>query len=658
MQSSYKHLFFLSVFSCVNFLALLCSFSVFAEGDGALLNSNNLQQASFSTTPLSLNDLKNKEKYPGKINSLSDNTATNLEVEILEQKNFYSDTYDLPQDVKDMVSEETLAETLGSKPLKISPQADQILEGSETTVGVEELEVQKFYSDTYEIPEDVRDIVSKETLKELSVVSPRIIHEKYKTHDLEPKGSGISLKRAIQLAAEYNRDIQASFMDQSIALQELKKSQSVYDPKLFERNTVSRINRPVQSILDNGNEEDDTFLEHGWHVQAGVEQPLPTGGALSLFTDVAGLTNSSELLTPNPQSKISVTAQIRQSLLKEIGDVTNRSKIDIAHINLDKSSGQLEDTFSDILKEVGVSYWKFRYFSEKLVLAKKALLSVKDIYDNEKLRNEKGFTNLLDVDRAYAAVQDRLRDSVISYSQFMDEMYYLKKILGGSPASSLYETDLLPTDAFNDIIIEIDKPRELRTALAQRSEIQVVKKKISAATVRKAMASHKRLPDLDATASYTLNTLGDDPENAYQDIPKRDHASWELGLEFNWVMGGRKAEAEYHKSTLEYKKAKTEYQKTVEQVTYDINTIVNSIDKAEKQIDIAKEARDTNARILDREQARFELKKTSNRDLLKAHSTYFDSEKDYLKALWNYNTAKLRLSWANGTLIKKFDVKL
>jgi len=67
-----------------------------------------------------------------------------------------------------------------------------------------------------------------------------------------------------------------------------------------------------------------------------------------------------------------------------------------------------------------------------------------------------------------------------------------------------------------------------------------VKKNIEIAGIKKALAKHQKLPKLDAKASYSLNSLGDNFSDAINDTYISDDESWEIGLEFEWPWGGEK----------------------------------------------------------------------------------------------------------------------
>jgi outer membrane protein TolC len=58
------------------------------------------------------------------------------------------------------------------------------------------------------------------------------------------------------------------------------------------------------------------------------------------------------------------------------------------------------------------------------------------------------------------------------------------------------------------------------------------------------------------------------------------------------------------------------------------------------------------------EQRRFELGQTTNDDVLRAQETLAQAERDYIKALLNFNLALVSLERAKGTLLETQGVEV
>lgn len=467
----------------------------------------------------------------------------------------------------------------------------------------------------------------------------------------------LGISETVKLAVTGNRDIQIATFYPAIATEELKSSQSVYDPALFAENNIIRTERPIQSILDNGTAGEEIFSEHRWDARAGVKQPLPTGGIASVYVDVDHLNSSSDLVIPNPQYTSRLTFQVRQALLKEFFDRSNRSAIEIADINLDIANAEFHKIFSGTIKDVASSYWLFAYYYKQLDISRSAVVDAEDISNRIRVRNEKGLSGQLDVDRAISAVQDRKRRLIADRIKYETTMDQLKLLVGMSPSSPDFRADIIPVEELKAYGIALDKSMIVQEALKLRPEYLVADKKMKAAKIRKKLAQHQKLPKLDAKASYSFNSLGSDFNESFDDTYLSDEASWAVGLEFEWPIGGRKSAAQYRKMVYEYEQSQAELNKTIEQITYEINSAINEIEQTWDEIDAAGEARDAYSRVLEREETRFEMAKINNQGLLDAQDDFYESERNRVRALLNFNLSLLKLKWAKGSLAEDFGVK-
>lgn len=475
--------------------------------------------------------------------------------------------------------------------------------------------------------------------------------EEIKSQQISTTGFlNLDLSETIKMAIHGNRDIQISSISPSIATEELQSSQSVYDPSLFAEHNIIRVERPTESFLDNGLIEESALREHRWDSRAGIKKSLQTGGVASLFLEAGRLNSSSDLIIPNPQNTSRLTLQLRQALLKEFGDKSNKSAIDIAGLNYDISEAEYRKTIANVTREVAIFYWRFVYYQKRTGVSRKALQEAEDIFQRVSIRNENGLSDMTDVDRALSAVQDRKRRLIADNSLNKTSMDQLKLLIGLSPASPDFSADIVATEQLVNHSITLDRDIFIKEAFQSRAEFIIAKKYIEAAEIKKNLARHLMLPKLDAKASYSLNAIGDDFNEAYGDTFISDEASWSVGLELEWPLGGRKAKHEHQKSLLEYQQANSKLNKTVEQITYEVNSSVNEIAEIEQETDAALQAKEAYKRILDRENTRFELAQINNQGLLDAQDDFYEAEFNYIRAILNYNISLLNLKWAKGTL--------
>ncbi len=469
----------------------------------------------------------------------------------------------------------------------------------------------------------------------------------------------LSLEDAIRVAVDQNPDIKVAAFLSPIAEEEKKSTHTVYDPSLFAESNISRTDRPIQSKLDlgEGDTESDSFVEDRWGARAGIKQPLPTGGILSLSVlDVDHLDSSSDLVIPNPQYTSRLTLELRQALLKEFGDPTNRSAMELADLNLNVSGMEYRKTMANVMREVGTYYWRLVYYAKQISISRKYLQDAEDIYQRLLLRKESGLADLLDVDRALASVQDRKAIFIKANTDYKLAMDQLKLLLGFASGAAGADVAIIPTERLSSKEVELDKAALLQEALLKRPEYSIAQNRVSAAEINRKLARHMRLPTLDARAMYAFNALGEDFSDDVKDTYFSDDNSWAVGLEFVWPIGGRKAEADYLKVVYEEKQSQAALAKISEEINFQINSSVTEIEQSAKEIEATGNSRQANHRLLSREKSRFEIRQVNIHSLLDAQDDYYFAYRTYIRSISNYNISMLKLKWAKGTILEDFGI--
>jgi len=469
----------------------------------------------------------------------------------------------------------------------------------------------------------------------------------------------LSLEDAIRMASDWNSDIRIAAFLSPIAEEQKKSTHTVYDPSLFAESNISRTDRPIQSKLDlgEGDTESDNFVEDKWDMRGGIKQTLPTGGTFSLTVlDVDHLDSSSDIVIPNPQYTSRLTLELRQALLKELGDQTNRSAMEIADLNLSISGMEFRKTLANVMREVGTYYWRLVYYAKQISISRKYLQDAEDTYKKLLYRKESGLADLLDVDRALASVHDRKAIFIKANTEYKLAIDQLKLLLGFAHKSEKADVAIIATEKLTSKPVSLDKSALQEEALLNRPEQIIAEDRVSAVEIQKKLAKHLRLPTLDAKAMYAFNALGEDFGDDVGDTYFSDEGSWAIGLEFVWPIGGRKAEADYLKVIYEEKQSQEELEKTSREVIFQINSSVTEIEQSLKEIEAAGNSKEANQRLLAREKSRFEIRQVNIHSLLDAQDDYYFAYRTYIKAITNYNISLLKLKWAKGTILEDYGV--
>ncbi|OGQ95151.1 MAG: hypothetical protein A2521_00390 [Deltaproteobacteria bacterium RIFOXYD12_FULL_57_12] len=469
----------------------------------------------------------------------------------------------------------------------------------------------------------------------------------------------LTLPDVIRQAILNNKDIRIYSYDPAKALQDLVAAKSVYDPSVFQTGNLTRTDRPIQSLLDNGDTDRDELLEHRWDLQAGVKQPLPTGGMLSVFMEANHLNSSSDLVIPNPQNTARLTAQVRQSLLKEIGDRSNQAKIKIASLYINKSAEEFRQRLTEVLENVTKTYWQLYYDRAALEIRQASLAKAEELQTREAGRLEQGIGSPLDLDRVRAKVETRRIDLLNAVNQVDATARQLSLLIGLPPATDSHKSpELVPVDQLKSTAVTIDRSTAIEKALLHRPELQAASDELRATEIKERLAQHRLLPRLDAKFSYTLNSLDEDLNRTVSDTFTSNTNSWVASVEFEYPFGNNQAEAEHRKSIYENRQAKTTLDKTREAVAMEVTLALSDLERFTKEIEITRRMETTMKQVVDRAETRFELAQINSDELLQFHDLLASAKSEKLRAQVNYNLKLLALNKAQGILPDELGIIL
>lgn len=471
----------------------------------------------------------------------------------------------------------------------------------------------------------------------------------------------LSLREALNMAIYNNRELQIANMFPSIARTNQQSTAAIYDPTIFAESSYYQTDRPIQSTLDNGTDGTTgkgNLEEDQWYAKTGLRKQLSTGGIASVFLETDHLDSNSELVLPNPQYTSRLTIQLRQALLKERGDKSNKTNIELADINTKISEEQYRKNLLAILRDVAIVYWRFKYYYEQLQISENAIEDAEDILARLHNKKKLGLANMLDLDRADAVLKDRQLTLYADKRNYTTAMDQLKLLLGISHNSSAYLSEIQPTEVIRLRSGKLDRLSALEKAIETRPEVEIARLTLNSSIIGKNLAKHKLLPTLDATASYTHNALGEDAGDTVLDTVEQSQISWSLGFEFEYSLGNDRLRAELRKAKLLHRRNLLELNRVKEQLGFEINTASSKIEELSSEIEAATGVTKAYSGVLKRETTRFELAKIDNQRLLDAQDDFFNAKRNTLRASLNLNIAMLDLSWAKGSLMEDLRIKL
>ncbi|MCX5682658.1 MAG: TolC family protein [Planctomycetota bacterium] len=468
----------------------------------------------------------------------------------------------------------------------------------------------------------------------------------------------LTLLEALTLALANNHDIQIAGLQPPTAEQDITVAEAVFDPTAYGNGTVGRVNRPTQSILDTGTTRETNLLQKTVAWQAGLKQKLPTGGTLALSEATDYLNTNSTLTVPNPQSATRTTVELAQPLLRGGGIEYNTAAIKVANLNSAVSFQDFRKSVQDAVASVVNAYWQLAFDLESIRVSRASRDLAAEVLRREQARRARGVSSDIDLNRAASAVALREADVLRAENQARDTVDKVKMLLNAPDLSLASETRLIPTEAPRFFLVSIDRTAAIATALVRRPDMERARNAVAINRIRLDVADRDRLPKLDATMRYIMNGLNTDYIPAIEQQDPGERLSWNVGVEFEMPLGNRSADATRRKRLLEYDQSLVEMSKLASQVIQEVNGAARAVLLARSEIEANLTAKTAAARTVQGEQRRFELGETTNDELLRAQETLATAERDYLRALMNFNLGLVSLERAQGVLLENQGIDI
>jgi len=256
----------------------------------------------------------------------------------------------------------------------------------------------------------------------------------------------LTLREAITLALENNKDIEVARQNVTIAEFDLLGARGVYDPRLTSLSYYERSETPTASFLSGG--EGGAVTQSGYVGTARLEGFAPRfGGSYRIDFSSARLTTDNQFSALNPQYPTSLTFNYTQPLLRGFRFDNNRRRIEIARKNLSLTDSQFRQRAVETITNVQRAYWDLVFALRNLQIQSDAVLDARRQREHNRRLVAEGVLAPVDVVAADAQVSG-FEQSVFSAIEDVGRAENaLKNLIAENREVPLWNVSLVPVDA-------------------------------------------------------------------------------------------------------------------------------------------------------------------------------------------------------------------
>ena len=507
------------------------------------------------------------------------------------------------------------------------------------------------------------DDLAREAAREFAAATSRVPDQTRPTTPLPPPGEmvNLTLDEATARALERNLDIAVERLNPQTFDLNIARIRAAYRPTAVSTlGQFSRVQPPTSTLNGGAGGVTQTTTTYN----SGLSQAVPWGGGNVNFQfNNNKQISTNNLLNYNPAFNNNFAMTLTQPLLRGFRIDNNRQQLVVTSLNRDASEIQLRGTIASTLANVRNAYWELLYAIQALDVARGSLdLATKLVTDN-RARVEVGALAPLDVVQAQAEEATRLQAVAQAEAQQRTSELALKRLIVSGTDDPLWNAAINPIDRPTFLPEPLDVQGAVRTALDNRTDLQIARKTIDSNDVTLRYMRNLTLPELDLTAMYGATGLGGTQfrrngsgvtsqvvgivpggyGDAWRTLTGRDFPTWNMALNFSYPIGASAQEAQLARAKVQLNQSAAQLRSLELQVATDVTNAALQVQSGLTRYQAASVARSLSQQRLDAEQSRFDVGLSTNflvvqaqRDLATAQNIELRALLDYRRALVEY----------------------
>jgi HAE1 family hydrophobic/amphiphilic exporter-1 len=507
----------------------------------------------------------------------------------------------------------------------------------------------------------------------------------------------LSLREALSMALENNKDIEVARENVRIAEFDYLGAQGLYDPRFTTQAFYERIESPISSFLAGG--QNGSTIQSDFTGTARLEGQSPVlGGNYRLDFSSVNLRTNNQFTALNPQYPTSLTFSYTQPLWRGLKIDQNRRQIQIARKNLSLTDSQFRQRAIDTITNVQRAYWDLVFTLRSLQVQRDAVSVARtQLEHNKRLVNE-GQLAPIDVVAAEAQISTYEQRVFGALEEVHRAENNLKNMIAKDQKAPLWSESIVPTDPVDLAVPEISLPDALKTAMANRPELQQsdVQKEINQIDQR--FFKDQTKPAIDLVGTYGISGLagsvssnivnpltqssvllrqrvdelselaGLDPlpvippqqfsqdllggyGQSLQNLLANRYGTARIGVQISLPLRNRTAEANLGRTLVEGERIGTQRKQLEQTIQVDVRNALQAVRSSEARLRAAVATREANEQQFASEQRKLDAGQSTTFLVLERQTTLTESRGLELKAQTDLNKAIADLQRATGNAL-------
>ena len=518
------------------------------------------------------------------------------------------------------------------------------------------------------------------------------------------KRISLTLRDALTMALENNRDIEVERLNVQMTDFDLAGSRGFYDPALTASIFYDRRNTPVANPLAGG--QNGGLLTDNVTGNMSLSQRLQNqGGLLQATFNNDRATTQNVFNAINPQFTSSLNISYTQPLWRNRVTDQGRRQILINKKKLDISDAQFRQRAIEIISQVQRAYWDLVFARRDYEIKSESVdLARTQLKHNERLV-EAGSLAPADIISARVELERRNDESEATIDAIQRAENSLKSLMLQPVNSEEWQSELVPVETPQiDTTSQMPLPDAVRLAFQNRPEMEQYRLKGELNKIDLDFFRNQTKPQIDFVVNYgTVGVAGDPRTEAnfftqsnllltqrvndlsrlaglpllpitdatplpafiiggngqsLANLFKNDFRTWRVGLNINLPIRNRTALAQLGRAAAEGKQIDVQKQKLEQNIEVEVRNALQAVETSRRRVEAARNSRINAELQYQSEERKFDAGQSTNFFVLDRQNALSAARGRELKALTDYTKAVAELQRVMSTTLSSNNVSV
>ena len=508
----------------------------------------------------------------------------------------------------------------------------------------------------------------------------------------------LSLRDALSLALEHNKDIEVARENVRIAEFDLLGAKGVYDPRLSTAAFYERVKSPISSFLSGGQDGSTTQSNFTGSMRFEGQSPF-LGGNYRVEASSERLTTNNQFTALSPQYPADVTFSYTQPLWRGLRFDNNRRQIEIARKNLSLSDAQFRQRAIDTITNVQRAYWDLVFALRSLQVQRDAVDVARTQLTHNKRLVEQGQLAPIDVVASEAQISTYEQNVFSALEEVSRAENNLKNLIAENQNAAIWSESVVPIDPIDLAVPEVSLPEALKTAMENRPELQQSNLQREINQIDQKYFKDQTKPAVDLVGTYgstglagSLSSAGLNPlfssnvvtrqrvdelsvlagleplpivppqtfspdllggfGQSVQNLLANRYNNFRVGVQITLPLRNRTAEANFGRSLVEAERIGTQREQLEQTIQVDVRNALQAIRSSEARLRAAVATREANEQQFASEQRKLDAGQSTVFLVLERQTTLTEARALELKAQTDLNKAIADLQRATGNSLR------